>query len=324
MLTTSLTIKLLKLLRRMYGVLPLPSPAPIQVDYSGQAGSDWIKKTLESDAPCLICRFGNVELNATLRAYHRRRTSEYWGEKSWRYIQGKILHFWWDQSAQESMQIDAGFFPATPEYLERFAERMLQDMPIIDILAFWEGKQDHYVRQIRHLLTQAKLVRFQDLEPYYHEHPWSEALAGKTVLVVHPFAETIQKQYQKRELLFANPKILPEFTLKTFKAVQSIAGNDCGFPDWFAAFEWMCHEIAHIEFDIAIIGAGAYGLPLAAHVKRLGKKGVHLGGPTQILFGIKGGRWDAMPFFQQLYNEHWVRPAPQEVPPKIDRVKAYW
>ena len=77
---------------------------------------------------------------------------------------------------------------------------------------------------------------------------------------------------------------------------------------------------------MAIIGAGAYGLPLAAHVKRLGKKAVHLGGATQILFGIRGKRWDEMPFFQKLYNEHWVRPLPSEVPKDYQRVEGgcYW
>ncbi|MCS7293057.1 MAG: hypothetical protein RMI89_08830 [Gloeomargarita sp. SKYBB_i_bin120] len=319
-----MSVLLLKLLRRIYGVIHPATAPPIRVHYAGQAASDYIQQILETPGPCMICRFGNVELNATLRAYHIRRHAQYWGEKSWNYIRGQIHHFWWDQSAQESMWMDAGFFPATPTYLERFGERMIADMQLIDVLAFWEGKQDYFVRQIQHFLTQAKLIRFSDLEPYYHEHPWSKALQGKTVLVIHPFVDTIQKQYQKREMLFQNPDILPEFELKTLRAVQSIAGNDCGFPDWFAAFDWMCEAISKIEFDIAIIGAGAYGLPLAAHVKRLGKKAIHLGGPTQILFGIKGGRWDEMPFFQQLYNEHWVRPAPHEVPPKIGRVKAYW
>ncbi|MEN9235208.1 MAG: hypothetical protein Q6L50_06570 [Gloeomargarita sp. GMQP_bins_120] len=318
------TIPTLKLLRRVYGrVRPVVAP-PIEVDYAGQAASDYIQQVIEAPNPCLICRFGNVELNATLRAYHIRRPALYWGEKSWNYIRGRIHHFWWDASALESIGMDAGFFPAKPEYVERFGERLLADMPLIDVLALWQGKQDYMVRQICHLLTQARLVRFPDLEPYYHEHPWSCALRGKRVLVVHPFVDTIRQQYQKREKLFANPDVLPEFELKTLRAVQSIAGNECGFPDWFAAFEWMCEEIGKIEFDIAIIGAGAYGLPLAAHVKRLGKKGIHLGGPTQILFGIKGGRWDEIPFFQQLYNEHWVRPFPHEIPPKIGRVKAYW
>lgn len=190
--------------------------------------------------------------------------------------------------------------------------------PLIDILGSWLPDEQLF----RDVISQAVKVKLEDLEPYYHEQPWSVALRGKVVLVIHPFADTIQQQYQKRELLFQNPDVLPEFELKTLKAVQSIAGNDCGF----AALDWMCDKVSKIEFDIAIIGAGAYGLPLAAYVKRLGKKVIHLRGATQILFGIKGKRWDERPFFQQLYNEHWVRPAPQEVPPNCQVVEqgCYW
>ena len=53
-----------------------------------------------------------------------------------------------------------------------------------------------------------------------------EFLRGKKVLVIHPFAETIQHQYeQKRTLLFKNPDVLPEFQLETIKAVQSLGGQ---------------------------------------------------------------------------------------------------
>ena len=50
----------------------------------------------------------------------------------------------------------------------------------------------------------------------------------------------------------------------------------------------MKNQIVKTDFDIAIIGAGAYGFSLAAFIKKIGKKAVHLGGPTQVLFGIKG------------------------------------
>jgi phytoene dehydrogenase-like protein len=88
----------------------------------------------------------------------------------------------------------------------------------------------------------------------------------------------------------------------------------------------MCAQINALDFDVAIIGAGAYGLPLAAHIKRLGKKAIQLGGATQILFGIRGRRWDRMPFFQGLYNEHWVRPLPEETPLNFQSVEdgCYW
>lgn len=43
-----------------------------------------------------------------------------------------------------------------------------------------------------------------------------------------------------------------------------------------------------INFDTAIIGCGAYGMPLAAQIKNAGRQAIHLGGAVQLLFGIKG------------------------------------
>jgi hypothetical protein len=88
----------------------------------------------------------------------------------------------------------------------------------------------------------------------------------------------------------------------------------------------MKDEVAAKQFDVAIIGCGAYGFPLAAHVKRLGKQAVHLGGATQILFGIRGNRWDKHPAISSLYNEHWVRPDVTEKPSGAEKVEGacYW
>jgi hypothetical protein len=61
---------------------------------------------------------------------------------------------------------------------------------------------------------------------------------------------------------------------------------------------------------------------LAAHIKRMGKKAVHLGGSTQFMFGITGKRWEGNPFI----NEHWVRPSLEETPAKAALVEGgcYW
>ena len=129
------------------------------------------------------------------------------------------------------------------------------------------------------------------LEPWFADDPWTQALAGKKVLVIHPFDELIQEQYAKREQLFPQKNILPEFKLITLKAVLTIAGSkDERFDTWFDALDYMCSEADKIDFDVAIIGCGAYGYPLAAHIKRSGKIAIHLGGVTQALFGIKGKR----------------------------------
>jgi hypothetical protein len=64
------------------------------------------------------------------------------------------------------------------------------------------------------------------------------------------------------------------------------------------------------KFDVALIGAGAWSLPLAARLKQAGRVAIHLGGDTQLCFGIKGQRWEGY----GIYNEHWVRPSAAETP----------
>jgi hypothetical protein len=88
----------------------------------------------------------------------------------------------------------------------------------------------------------------------------------------------------------------------------------------------MKEKITNADFDIALIGCGAYGLPLAAHVKRLGKKGIHLASYVQTLFGIYGKRWADLEEYSEVINEHWARPLPSEVPPNHTKVEggAYW
>jgi hypothetical protein len=294
----------------------------LAIDFSEQAASDLIKAKLIADEPCMICRFGTNELAVVVQYLDIHRKPKFPLEKSINYILGNSGKFWWDEYIRASMRDLSGFFPSTDQLLESFSRRMLREVENIDVLGSWV-KQEEVVSD---LLKNALRVRLQDLEPYYHLNPWTEALEGKVILVIHPFEKSIQMQYKKRKLLFEDQRFLPEFELKTFKSIQSIGEENAGFKTWFDALDWMCEKINDIEFDIAIIGAGAYGLPLASHIKNLGKKSVHLGGATQILFGIKGKRWDSHPFIKELYNQHWVRPLPSEMPKNYQSVEGgcYW
>jgi len=163
------------------------------------------------------------------------------------------------------------------------------------------------------------------------------ALQNKKVLVIHPFNESIECQYKKRNKLFKNQKTLPDFELITYKSIQSIAGNETTYKNWFDALKSMENEIEKINFDICILGCGAYGLPLAAFIKRLGKKSIHLGGGVQLLFGIKGSRWENnykwkyLPEtintnYTMLYNDYWTRPLLNETPKNAFKMEngAYW
>jgi hypothetical protein len=190
------------------------------------------------------------------------------------------------------------------------------------IHASWQRQE---IRLGNHF-PEANIIKLHDLESWRHKDPWSFALSDKKVLVVHPFSKTITEQYKKRDKLFATRNVLPDFELITLKAVQSIGGTKVPYATWFDALDFMCNQINNTDFDIAIIGAGAYGLPLASFVKSIGKKGIYMGGSTQLLSGIKGKRWDKHALHTGLYNEHWIRASLDEHPDNFKSVEkgCYW
>ena len=299
------------------------SHVPLKHDWTGQAANDALRDLLSRAAPCMIARFGSGEMETTLRHLDISLPGSA-AVKALRLLAGQIGPFWWDNSIRAGITWIAGLFPPTNETMDRFGARVLEDCREIDILAGWLAGE----KRLQSLyFPRAACIPLINLEPFAVDAPWTMALEGKTVLLVHPFEATIRHQYAKRERLFKDPRILPAFTLKTYKTVQSLAGNSTRFPTWFDALEHMCREISAIDFDVAVIGAGAYGMSLAAHIKRLGKKAVHMGGATQLLFGIKGGRWDHTPeYSQRLYNEDWTHPLAEDRPDNYKTVEggSYW
>ncbi|MGL4721752.1 MAG: hypothetical protein ACRCV3_00425 [Desulfovibrionaceae bacterium] len=78
-----------------------------------------------------------------------------------------------------------------------------------------------------------------------------------------------------------------------------------------------------VDFDVALIGCGVYGHPLAAHAKKLGKQSFVLGGNVQTMFAISGSRWKgSLPM-----DGNWVKPLPEDTPKdakKINEGLNYW
>lgn len=285
---------------------------------------------LSADKPCYIGRIGTVEGGIV----HNRLTIT--PPNSLKRIKGCIGYItgntrlpWWDTGLPfMELQRNAGFFSdggITEEMVNRFAELYLHYIPLMDVC----GRFEYYEKYLP-FSPQCRMVQLESLYPFFVDKPWMSALQGKRVLVIHPFKETIEAQYAKRENLFPNPGSLPEFDLTVYKAVQSIAGEKPPYKDWFEALERMKTDIAAMDFDIAIIGCGAYGLPLAGFVKEeLHKKAIHMGGGTQLLFGIKGRRWEVdykNPCYRNLFNEYWVYPGENERPKNATAIEngCYW
>lgn len=296
-----------------------------------QKANDIIYRLLASEKPCMISRFGTGEIGI-INNYLTVHSNKPFLKRCRDYVTDNTGLPWWDALFFKSMRLNAGIFPESIEILARFSERYLEDIPEIDLLGSF-----NYSEKFMPLKSDLQKVHLECLYPFFVDRPWTRALKGKKVLVVHPFTHTIEQQHRRHTQLFDNPDIYPDYELKTLRAVQSNAGAVTDFADWFEALKWMEDEISKTDFDICIIGCGAYGLPLAAHVKRLGKKAIHLGGGSQLLFGIKGKRWDNNSYhwpnlpqldtnYSQLYNEYWVRPSQKETPSSAINVEGacYW
>lgn len=296
---------------------------PIPPDFRGQEANDRIRDLLVSGRPCLVARFGCVELDAIMRGYDiTRRDSRI--VKFAKIFTGGYGPFWWDNSIRQNMLRTTGVFPADDDTLTRFSARALEDSRQIDILGSWSARE---LEVKKRYFPAAKAVELNDLNPFLFERPWTQALAGKKVLVVHPFCETITSQYARREQLWADKTMLPEFDLITYRPVSSFLGLKTPYKDWFEALDKMIADIAKIDFDVSIIGCGAAGMSIGAFIKRdLHRQAVHLGGITQFLFGIKGTRWDNTDYDRRFYNEHWVRPGDSERPSNFRQHEggAYW
>lgn len=274
-----------------------------------QEGNDKLYEMVLSGKSFAATRFGGTETKTIADVLYTKAGGKFGGVS--------------DRTLTRIMQL-SGFFPADKDALNHFVDLYMDCCADIDLLGVWNILLQSYLAD--ECVTNAELSELRMFEPYYFEHPWTRALEGKRVVVIHPFAGTIESQYQKRQQLFENKEILPEFELRCVKAVQTLAGNKCEHETWFDALEWMYQEAMKEEFDVALIGCGAYGLPLAVKIKQAGKQAVHVGGSLQLFFGIKGNRWDNHDVIGQLYNEAWVRPSEMEMIKKADIVEGgcYW
>lgn len=278
----------------------------------------YICDLLLSDNPCMIARFGSVELQSVV---------DYLYPAAWKnilpFIKGKIPSWGYAPSTIRTMHINAGFFSPTDDMLNRFGQLMMDCMKEVDVLGSWRPEEEIVMSYMPNVIR----VPLGDLEPYYFDEPWTTALEGKKVLVIHPFEDSIRAQHKRYDKLFENKKLTPKYELLTIKAVQSIAGNKPKqFNDWFEALDWMKREIDKLNFDIAIIGCGAYGFPLAAYVKQIGKKAIHLGGAVQYLFGIQSYVAKQNTYIKEFNREYWVNPSLEETPKGIEMVEnsRYW
>ena len=271
--------------------------------------NEMIYNKLSSDRPCMISRNGGTETTFIV-------TEE---------LIKLGLRNSYSKEFLDNGKDKSGIFPPTEETAFKFSQIYKESMVEADMTVYWGHilMEEYFFKKF---MRDTVLFPSRALEPFTFSRPWTLALKNKKVLLVHPFVDLIAEQYKIKDKLFSR-EILPDFKLYTVKAIQSIADADCGFDSWFEALNHMYGEIAKVDYDIAILGCGAYAVPLAAMIKKSGKKAIILGGVTQFLFGIKGSRWErSRPDIVAMYNEYWVRPGERYKPKGAEKTEgaAYW
>lgn len=290
--------------------------------HRGNSANEVLLHVASSTVPLAVSRLGTTE-NAVVKYYVENQQNG---------------HCSFPENLTTAIRELSGFFPPDDELLSRFCRESLEHMRLVDVMAVRSEKREHTYWKfedffVKRYSQRSTLVDINALVPLGNPQSWTRQLKGRRVLVIHPFARTVAEQYMKRNKLFDIPDFLPDCEFDVLPAVQSIGDNSgsTGFPTWFDALEFMKAEMTKRDFEVALIGAGAYGLFLAAECKRLGRIGIHIGGASQLLFGILGRRWTdptspdssaVIPFV----NEHWIGPAKSEVPQGAEKVEGacYW
>jgi len=263
-----------------------------------RGGNRRIYDALMSGRPLAIGKIGAVELEAIRNFLH------YSSENNW---EDKV------RISRRNLFTNAGVYPDSPAIFQMFCEYFITDvLPEMTHMVVWFNRHESVA--VKRYCREYTPVSISGLAAFRWDEPWTRALTGKRVLVVHPFSTTIRQQYTKREGLWGELEILPEFQLDTLTVPLQPILAASQHKDWFETLRLLQEEMSQRTFDIALVGAGAYSLPLVVHAKSLGRQGVHLGGGLQFYFGIRGRRWDSNLNYSKYYNDHWIRPLPEDTP----------
>lgn len=169
------------------------------------------------------------------------------------------------------------------------------------------------------------------------DNPWTRNLAGKRVLVVSAFVDSIYEQWKNIDKIWGDKRkdIVPFELAGVVRSPFHPAMDDrqkIGWTSWDKVLDSLCYDIDGYDYDVLLISAGAWAPPLAIHAKMRGKIGITLCGTLQLFFGILGARWTgknpAYNAWSKMYNEHWEYPRDIDLPKRKDVFdkfeNAYW
>lgn len=276
---------------------------------------DTIRWALDNDEGALIGRNGTIELDLMLRAPHSRDTRPYILEKN------------------------AGVFPIDRQgSFTRWRDASIQATKAADILAmgWYEPLRQAEAEQLKDWGVSALPITLRDLEPYYSPigDQWTSEIAGQRVAVVSCFTQSMKYQVTKGwSAIWCGKLNMPNNVdwawIQTGHAPKVAQGKNEWPPQvgsWEDAVSHVVQEVIASGARIAIIGCGGLGMIIGSQLKDRGVICIVMGGAIQVLFGIKGRRWETHSIISKFWNDEWVWPLDSEKPGLASSIEGgcYW
>jgi hypothetical protein len=272
-----------------------------------------IEKALSEDRGLLVGRFGTIEF-----------------ETVWYHFMSGTLK----KDHLPVLERNAGIFGDAAS-ISRWCSEYTAACGMADILATgWYApikvREQELLKRVKFSGAQCVL---RALEPYYWpvEERWTGVLDGQKVCVVSSFTDTIRGQIKKDIWQGETKGMLPSADWSFVKTgyapclALGRAGWECDAESWETCADYVVAEVLKTGARVVIIGCGGLAMVIAARLKAAGKICIVMGGATQVLFGIKGRRWEGHQI-SGFWTSEWVGPSASETPAGASEVErgCYW
>tara|TARA_R110000824_G_scaffold340734_1_gene527221 strand:- start:155 stop:1012 length:858 start_codon:yes stop_codon:yes gene_type:complete len=197
----------------------------------------------------------------------------------------------------ETLDNNAGIYYRNKEDIIKYNKYYSNALKNSDGLATWN---DNVIEEQKYFINKYELpmLHYKVIEPFYQLEeniiPWTHYLNKKKILIISPFISSFKSQLKDNFKMYKNQHIFldnQEFIF--YKCLNTSAGNRIeGHTNWLYTYLEMIKEIKKLDFDIALVSAGGYGLPICNYIKEhMKKSSIYVGGGLQLLFGVIGNRW---------------------------------
>ena len=240
-----------------------------------------LKERIKDDKKLLVIRFGNVEVTDLLM-----------------------------DTIYPQMYSNAGFYckegdlnKVYSDYKNRYVKAIFNSDCMLDVFTCSS------FQIIGDLLV--RLNVWKPSLPYMEDPGWwwdniIDNMTG-TIGIISYFKDDIEKQLKVIDKVW-NKKISKNFII--IKSHNTITGND-PHNNWSETYKHLEADVdRHKEVNNWLVSCGCYGLPICDYICSTGtKKVIYIGGLLQLLFGLKGKRWDNRKEVNKYYNKHWKYPS---------------